>query len=90
MVNRGYRCEIIHVKVSEFRAMYEVALKQVPIKFHVTETKRGNKYSITDNLILTAMCTWYLGSSWYTPDFDIVTINIQTFVPPVTKSCIPA
>jgi len=44
------------VKVSESRAMRDVILKEVPLRFRVIETKIGNKHSYTENLILTAMC----------------------------------
>jgi hypothetical protein len=80
---------IRQMEVSECRAMRDVILKYVSLRFHVNETKTGNKYSYTENLILTANCKWHLGSSWYTPDLNIVTINIQTFVPPCHQGLHP-
>jgi hypothetical protein len=59
MANCGDFCTIIHQeKVSECRAIRDVILKTVPLRFLVTENKTGNKYSCTEILILTTMCVW--------------------------------
>ena len=70
MANCGDCCNIIHQeKVSECRAIRDVILKTVPLRFLVTENKTGNKYSYTESLILTTMCVWVrrggcIGSCW--------------------------
>jgi hypothetical protein len=44
--------------------------------------KYSNKHSEAESFILTSMYTRHVSGRWYTPDSNVTTTNIQTFVQP--------
>ena len=38
--------------------------------------KSVNKYSDIENFVLTSLVTWHMGSTWCTPDLNVVAIDI--------------
>jgi len=39
----------------------------------------GIKHSDVENIIVSSMYTWHIGSTWYTPDLDVVATDISIF-----------
>jgi len=60
-------------KLQNARCNYEENQKQFK--------KYENKPSDAENITLTSMSTWHMGSRWYTPDFHEVVIDISELVP---------